>query len=145
MDVHQPLQNFALQINAVAALNGQAVGQPRRFPIPGYSIKAASALQANTPLAAAPATATSRHLLTTHDSTSSTPSTNPTLLPTHTAPTSVLLLTSGSPVGAVADIMAVDMPGTEDSTEAVVTLTLDVVHRPHAVSELHKHPKQTDT
>ncbi len=136
-----PLQNFALQSQAVALLNDQAAGQPRRYPIPAFSIQAASALQPTTPPTAAAATATSRHLLSTHDS---IPSVKPTPLPTHTAPTSVLLLTPGSPIGAVADIMAVDMLQGDDnaSSEPVIALTLDVVHQPHIISELKAHPKQ---
>lgn len=118
----------------MTTLNDNSAGQPRRYPIPAHSIKAASALQPST--AAAAATATSRHLL-------DAPSTNLAFLPTHTAPTNVLLLTTGSPGGAVADIMDVEMLPSADNTEPTIVVTLDVVHKPDIISELQEHPEQT--
>ena len=61
---------------------------------------------------------------------------------TRTAPTNMLLLIPGQGVGAVADLMSVEL---DDSVAAApaVTLTLDVVHKPHMVNELTHHDKQT--
>lgn len=60
---------------------------------------------------------------------------------THPAPTNVLLLADGNPTGAVADIMSVEMSGTTEGS--VITLTLDVVHKPHVISEVQEHGVQT--
>jgi len=84
---------------------------------------------------AAAATATSRRLLDTHTSLA--------LQPPRIAPINVLLLTSGSSIGAVADIMDAVMLQCGDDDQPTITLTLDVVHTPHITSELQKHPKQT--
>lgn len=61
---------------------------------------------------------------------------------TRTVPTNMLLLIPGQGVGAVADLMSVEL---DDSVAAApaVTLTLDVVYKPHMVNELTHHDEQT--
>jgi hypothetical protein len=58
-------------------------------------------------------------------------------------PSSVLLFTTGSPIGAVADILNVEMLPSRDGTEPTVSFTLDVVRKPDTISKLKQHPKQT--
>jgi hypothetical protein len=123
------IQDYARQSKAVAALNNKAPGKPPRFPFPVDSLNAASALLPDT----AAATATSRHLLDTQDSPK---------LRTWPAPPSVLLLTTGSPVGAVADIVDAEWMSSGDGSEPII-LTLNVVHKPEIISELQQHPVQT--
>jgi hypothetical protein len=130
------LQRYALHSKVVATLNSKAAaaGQPRKFALAAPSINAASALRPH-----AAAIATSRHLLETPDD---DPSSDVALCP-HAVPSSVLLLTTGLPIGAVADIMGVELLPSGDGTEPTIAFTLDVVHKPDTISELQQHPKQS--
>ena len=56
-----------------------------------------------------------------------------------TTPSSVLLLPAGQSVGAVADVLDV----TFDAKTNTISLELDIVHRPHTISEFEPHGKQT--
>lgn len=56
-----------------------------------------------------------------------------------TTPGSVLLLPAGQSTGAVADVLGVVF---DDKTDTI-TLELDVVHKPHTISEFEPHDKQT--
>ena len=61
---------------------------------------------------------------------------------TRSVPTNMLLLIPGQGVGAVADLMSVELDESVAAAPAV-TLTLDVVHKPHMVNEFTHHNTQT--
>jgi hypothetical protein len=120
-------QNYAHLTKLVEGVNQKTGYKTHMYPIPSVALGLASAL--TTPPAATVesvvqhAVAAGQHW-------------------THPAPTNVLLLPTGHSLGAVADIMSVEMSEVTGSAPTI-TLTLDVVHKPRFVSELQEHGAQS--
>jgi len=119
------MQNLAKMFEHVNALNAKHPNSPRRFPKGAVAVKAAadnSPTKGNLNSFISAAEARGHHDIWSE-----------------TSPGSVLLLPTGQSTAAVADIMDVKY----DSTTEVVSLTLDVVHDPHTISEFEAHGKQS--
>lgn len=108
-------------------VNQKTGSQPQLYPIPSVALGLASAL--TTPPAAT-VEAVVQHVVASGQRW------------THQAPTNVLLLPNGHSMGAAADIMSVEMSEVTGSGPTI-TLTLDVVHEPHFISELQEHDPQS--
>jgi hypothetical protein len=127
------LQNYAMQDALVSAINQRAGSSgPTLYPRACVAAQASSVLGPSSDTSVTPPSV-SQYV-------SAAEAAGQRDLWTDTAPTNMLLLLPGQGVGAVADVVAAEL---SDAGQAVVTLTLDVVHDPHIVSELAEHPKQT--
>jgi hypothetical protein len=122
------LQSFARLTKLVEGVNQKTGYKPHLYPVPSLGLGLASAL--TTPPAAATVDSVVQHAVAAGQKW------------THPAPTNVLLLPTGHSVGAVADIMSVEMSEVTGSAPTV-TLTLDVVHKPRFISELQEHDTQS--